>query len=272
IARGIKRYVLDAAEPYIVADTAGVITEHANASRGAAWTPVEPLRTQCAQVKGGHFALAAATLVQTGYGERPGQQPRVPGLGKPLGTIVDGQKHAAVAAHLIKFRGASNGTAANDPVPTITSGAGAVRPAGAVHALGVVTAFIEQAAGGPNSNTSRPRGADEPVSTIQTSGSQQRLVTADLEALSPEHEAGALRVAAFLVNYYGNGQPLDVREPVDTITTRDRLALVTVHLRGVPYVIVDIGLRMLKPHELYRAQGFPPDYIIDRTADGRRLT
>ena len=90
--------------------------------------------------------------------------------------------------------------------------------------------------------------------------------------LSPEHEAGALRVAAFLINYYGNGRALDLRDPVDTITTRDRLALVTVHVRGVPHVIVDIGLRMLKPHELYAAQGFPPDYIIDRTADGRAIS
>ena len=43
-------------------------------------------------------------------------------------------------------------------------------------------------------------------------------------------------------------------------------------VRGTPFVIVDIGLRMLKPTELYRAQGFRADYVIDRTADGRRLT
>lgn len=151
IARGLKRYVLDAAEPFIVGDAAPVITEHANSSNARSWRADEPLRTQCAGVKGGHFALVEFTL-------------------------------------------------------------------------------------------------------------------------SPEHEAGALRVAAFLINYYGNGQALDLRDPVDTITTRDRLALVTVHVRGVPHVIVDIGLRMLKPHELYAAQGFPPDYIIDRTADGRTIS
>lgn len=305
IARGVKRFVIDAAEPFIVRtdmhqsnagcafsavdpintiSTAGgfaavqpviapILTEHANASRAAAWPVDEPLRTQCAQVKGGHFALAAA--------------------------------------HLVKFRGASDGSDAGEPMPTITSGAGAVRPAGAAHALGVVTAFLEQANGsGPNGHPARARGADEPLSTVTGAGSQQRLCTAHLQpidagetrgvsgppdarrsaeklgvqesgdaphepasiGLSPDHEAGALRVAAFLVNYYGNGTALDVRDPVDTVTTRDRLALVTVYLRGVPYVIVDIGLRMLKPHELYKAQGFPPDYIIDRTADGRRLT
>ena len=90
--------------------------------------------------------------------------------------------------------------------------------------------------------------------------------------LAPEVEAGALRVAAFMINYYGNGQPLDAADPAATITTKDRLALVTVWLRGEPYVIVDIRLRMLEPHELYAAQGFPPDYIINRTADGRKLS
>lgn len=251
IARGVKRYVIDAAEPFIVKGSQ-------SGGNGAYCNAVtDPLTTVVSKAE---HCLVVPTLVQTGYGEREGQAPRVPGLDKPLGTLVDGQKHA------------------------------------------VVTAFLEQAAGGPNSNTSRPRGADEPVSTISTKGSQQRLCTAHLATLrgtntgaganvplrtvsaggehhalvectlSPEHEAGALRVAAFLVNYYGNGQPLDLREPMDTITTRDRLALVTVHVRGVPYVIVDIGLRMLQRHELFKAQGFPASYIIDRTADGRRLT
>ncbi|MEF3081885.1 DNA cytosine methyltransferase [Luteimonas sp. SMYT11W] len=209
-------------------------------------------------------AIAAATLIQTGYGERAGQAPRVPGLDKPVGTLVDGQKHAAV------------------------------------------TAFLEQAAGGPNSNTSRPRAATEPVSTISTKGSQQRLCAVHLQhastsnsnggrgridlplrtvlaggqhhmvveaSLSPEHEAGALQVAAFLMKYHGAGANVpDLEDPISTISTKDRLALVTVTIRGTPYVIVDIGLRMLQRHELFRAQGFPAEYIIDRTADGRALS
>lgn len=335
IARGIKRYVIDAAEPFIVPAThhgsdrcnassapmptitaahrgelmavqpvvAPLLTQHANSGgEGRINAADEPLRTQCANVKGGHFALASATLIQTGYGEAPGQAPRVPGLGKPVGTLVDGQKHGLVSAALVKFRGNSIGTAVDEPVPTITSGAGAVRPAGAAHALGVMTAFIEQAYGGPNGNAAPARAATDPLGVITSSAAQQRIVTAHMATLrgdnvgaaaddpvrtmsaggehhavvectlSPEQEEGALRVAAFLVNYYGNGQPLDVRDPVDTITTRDRLALVTVHVRGVPYVIVDITLRMLTPPELYMAQGFPRDYIIDRTADGRKLT
>ena len=84
---------------------------------------------------------------------------------------------------------------------------------------------------------------------------------------------GALRVAAFLRRYYGEGgQWGDLRQALPTVTTKDRMALVTVIVRGTPYVIVDIGLRMLKPHELYRAQGFPADYVIERTADGRPIS
>lgn len=296
IAKGIHRYVLGAAEPFIV--------QCANASANGVASSSEPLGVVTAWPKGGAHALVAPTLVQTGYGERGGQQPRVPGLHKPLGTLVDGQKHAAVAAHLVKFRGDSAGSAATAPVPTITSGAGAARPAGAAHAMGVLTAFLEQAnGGGENGNPARARGADEPVSSITASGSQQRLVTANMVTLrrncdgksvnepvgtlcagaehhavvectlSPEHEAGALRVAAFLLRYHSTGgQHAELGEPLTTVTTKDRLALVTVVIRGTPYVIVDIGLRMLKPRELYQAQGFPADYIIDRTAAGKPLS
>lgn len=294
IARGVMRHVLEAAEPFF-------ITEFANASSGRTWSAAEPLRTQCAGVKGGHFATVVPTLVQTGYGERKGQQPRVPDIHSPLGTVVaGGVKHAVATAALVKFRGESNGSPMDAPVPTITSGAGAKRPAGAAHALGVMTAFLEQANGGFYAGTGRD--LRQPMSTITATGSQQQLVTAHLATLrnnmtgqavdtplptisaggehhavvechlSPEAEAGALRVAAFLINYYGNGTALDLRDPLDTVTTRDRMALVTVTIQGTPYVIVDIALRMLRPPELYRAQGFPPDYIIQRTADGRPLT
>ncbi len=91
--------------------------------------------------------------------------------------------------------------------------------------------------------------------------------------LTPEHTEGAERVAAFLMRYYGEGgQWSDLRDPAATITTKDRLALVTVTIKGTPYVIVDIGLRMLEPRELFRAQDFPEDYIIDRGHDGRRFS
>ena len=74
-------------------------------------------------------------------------------------------------------------------------------------------------------------------------------------------------VRAFLIKYYGQGTGQDVKEPLDTIPTHDRFGLVTI--QGVDYQIVDIGLRMLEPRELYGCQGFPDDYIIDRDYTGK---
>jgi DNA (cytosine-5)-methyltransferase 1 len=262
--------------------------------------PHEPLPTvTCANR--GELTLISPTLVQTGYGEREGQQPRVPGLDQPLGTVVaGGVKHALAAAHLVKFRFDDAGKALDEPLPTITSGGNYQRPAGAAHAMGVATAFMAQMNGG--FNTTDAKGMDEPMTTVTNTGSQQQLVSASLATLrkhcvgramdepvptmtagaehhalieytlSPEHEEGALRVAAFLISYYGASHASDICEPSATITTKDRLGLVTVIVKGTPYVIVDICLRMLQPHELYRAQGFPGDYIIDKGADGRKFT
>lgn len=332
IAKGIRRYVIDSAEPFIVgcggrmgqtaergvsqpmqtltakadsclgtATLAPLITEHANASNQRTMSAQAPLRTICASVKGGHFSVAAPTLVQAGYGERVGQSPRALDIERPLGVVTAGGiKHAVAAAHLVKFRFNSKGSSIDQPLPTITSGAGAICPAGAAHAMGVISAFLEQANGGfYNGDGNDVR---KPVPTICGTGSQQRLASVSLITmrnhadgqpvsdplgticagtvhhgviectLSPEHEASALRVAAFLVKYYGTAAGVDLRDPLDTITTRDRLALVTVTIRGTPYVIVDIGLRMLRREELFRAQGFPADYIIDRTADGQKLS
>jgi DNA (cytosine-5)-methyltransferase 1 len=331
IAKGVMRHVIESADPFIVPVThqggdrvhdvrdpmrtitaanrgelmlaapelAPFLTEHANASRQRTMAADEPLPTVCAGVKGGHFSVV--TPILAGVGGRAGQSEPRSG-GEPLYTMTTKADTALVAPHLVKFRGDSVGTPATEPVPTITSGAGAARPAGAAHALGVsaaslvtlrrnmvgadartplttvaaqaehhalATAFLEQANGGYYQGAGND--ARDPVSTITASGSQQRLVSAGLAELSPDQEAGALRVAAFLVKYYGSGIAVDLHDPVDTITTKDRLALVTVHIQGVPYVIVDIGLRMLKPHELFRAQGFPQTYIIDRTADGTEL-
>ncbi|MGH8075606.1 MAG: DNA cytosine methyltransferase [Lysobacter sp.] len=253
IAKGIVKHVLQADEPFF-------LTEFANASNGRTWSAAEPLRTQCAGVKGGHFAVVAPTLVQTGYGERAGQEPRVPGLGKPLGTIVaGGVKHALVSAFLEQACSGYYTGAGQDlrrPAPTICA-------KGSIQRL--VTANMVTLR-----NNMAASDVREPLRTISAGGEHHGLVICEL---SPEIEAGAMRVAAFLIRYYSlGGQWGDLREPLDTVTTRDRMALVTVHLQGVPYVIVDIGLRMLKPAELFRAQGFPPGYIIDRTADGRQIT
>jgi len=307
---------------------------------------------------GSSQAIAAATLVQTGYGERDGQEPRALDLTAPLGTVVaGGVKHAVASATLVGVGGpeySGKPTSVDAPIGTIL----------ADNHRGMATAYLMQANDGFNTMVGRE--LTEPVTTITNSGSQQQMVTAHLatlrnncdagsvddplstvsaqgqhqalveatlkaepelesvfisrqfgqsignavtepvgtvtaggggktalatalmsslyddeskstegpmaSSLSPEDEAGALRVASFLMEYYSNGgQWSDPREPINTLTTKQRMALVTVHIKGVPYVIVDIGLRMLKPRELYNAQDFPPDYIIDRGHDGRKF-
>ena len=90
--------------------------------------------------------------------------------------------------------------------------------------------------------------ADEPLTTISCSGA---------------HHA---EVQAFLVKYFSNGVAKPVDEPLDTVTTKDRFALVTIH--GEQYIITDIKMRMLQPRELFNAQGFPRNYVIDHDADG----
>lgn len=97
--------------------------------------------------------------------------------------------------------------------------------------------------------TSTAQDADAPLGTVTAGGT---------------HHAA---VCAFLSAYYGSEQDTPLDDPLHTVTTKPRFALVMVD--GVPHAISDIGMRMLQPHELYRAQGFPASYIIDRGADGR---
>lgn len=268
IARGIRRYVIDSADPFIVKVNHGydyfrgqaigeplqtitakhgygivapVLTECANASTQRSWPADEPLRTQCAEVKGGHFALASATLVQTGYGERPGQAPRAPGLDKPLGTVVaGGAKHALVSAFLAKHYGGNYdgpGVSLDQPTSTVTTTDH--------HAL--VSSHLVKLRNNQFGQDTR-----EPMPTLTAGGGH----------------VGAVRT--FLVKYYSEGgQDQDCRDPMHTIPTKDRLGLVTV--AGEQYQIADIGMRMLEPHELYAAQGFPSTYVIAPVIDGRRL-
>lgn len=252
---GANRGELTAVQPTL----APFVTQHAQSSVNTNKAATKPVGTMCAEVKGGHFAVVAPTLVQTGYGEREGQAPRSLDITKPTGVFpAGGVKHAVVSAFLEQANGGfygGDGNAADRPTSSIC-GTGSQQRLAAV-ALAKLR------------GTSSAADAQDPVATISAGGEHHAVVEC---TLSPEHEEGALRVAAFLINYYGNGDALDLMHPVDTVTTRDRLAVVTVWVKGDPYVIVDIGLRMLRREELFRAQGFPAGYIIDRTADGRKLS
>lgn len=241
------------------------------------------------------LGVAAATLMMMGYGERPGQQPRVPHVDVPARTITaGGGKHGLVVGHLEKFSENSRGRPASEPLDTVMAGAprhGAVtaflstfysnggrhpvtEPTPTVTAEGnhhaVVCAHMEQA------NTGRiGHPIEKPVSTITTAGAHQRLVQTtmvDADALPPEQLERAVQVAAFLVKYYGScdGQVQAVDRPLDTITTLPRFAVVTVTIDAVTYVIVDIGMRMLTRRELANAQGFPPGYQLAPLCDVSR--
>ena len=127
----------------------------------------------------------------------------------------------------------------------------------------------------------RGQGIEDPIMTVDSSN-RYELVTSFIskfyksgtgqDAREPLHTITAGdghfgEVRAFLTKYYGVGVGQSIKEPLDTITSRDRFGLVTVH--GTKYQIMDIGLRMLEPKELYGCQGFPEDYIIDRDCDGK---
>lgn len=251
IARGVKRYVLESADPFIV--------PIADWSRDAVQDVRKPLSTITAWPRGGKHVVVAPTLVQCGYGEREGQAPRSLDLQKPLGVVTAaGIKHAVACAYMMQANGGFNTTSGHDlskPTSTITN-TGSQQQLVTVHLM-------------TNTSDHRGRAMNEPIPTIATGGHH-----ASVECvLSPDDEAAALQVTAFLMRYYGEGgQWGDLRESCATITTRDRLALVTVQLQGTPYVIVDIRLRMLTPRELYRLQGFPESYIIESGHDGRAFT
>lgn len=328
IARGMKRYVLDCADPFIV--------PIANWSRDGSHSAHQPISTITAKPRGGSHTVISPTLIQAGYGERQGQAPRVLDLGKPLGVVTaGGGKHAVASGYLVQAghgegkpgarRWSYGSNDPKSPVGTLTASNGG---------YSVASAFMVQANGGFNTTPahdlrraastitrtgsqqqlvtahlttlrrhSTGTAADEPLTTMAAAGQHHGLVSAHLTAMSqnvvgsdlrdpaqtilagasryglveydlaPEDEAGALQVAAFLMRYYGEGgQWGDLRAPASTLTTKDRLALVTVYIQGDPYVIVDIRLRMLTPAELYDLQGFPRDYIITHGHDGRVFT
>lgn len=232
IARGVMKYVVNCADPFIVPVT------HQGDDRVHSIN--EPMRT-ITTAQRGEFALVSPTLISAGYGERPGQAPRVPGLDKPLGTVVaGGGKHALVAAFLAQHNGGMVGHDLRKPISTLT---------GKCSQQQVVTAIINHA------RTSNAAGGNgdvrQPMRTIVAGGTHHALVK------------------AFLLKFYGTDQDPRLTDPLHTVTTRDRFALVTVG--GEEYAIVDIGMRMLQPRELYRAQSFPDAYVIDFEHEGRPL-
>ena len=192
----------------------------------------EPLSTVTAV--NNHY-LVAPTLIQY-HSETSKDEVRGQELGEPLMTVDAAPRYALSVAHIMKnygggYKGA--GSAADAPLGTVTG----------IDHNSLVTAHIMTMR---KNMDGQP--VDEPLSTVSCSGA---------------HHA---EVQAFLVKYFSTGAAKSVNEPLDTITTKDRFALVTIH--GEEYIITDIKMRMLQPRELFNAQGFPEDYIIDHDADG----
>lgn len=277
VARGVMRYVVQSADPFIVPLT------HQGSDR--IYSIREPIRTlTCAHR--GEFALVAPTLINTRNGERHGrhgeQSPRVHDIREPWGTVTAlGSQGALVAAFLAKHNGGheATGQELSRPVDTLVS-----RDNKALVAAHLVRYNSEKIG-------SECRGQElaDPITTLDTSnrfglvashlvklrgGLFDHVMTAqDVREPAPTLTAGGTHIAevrAFLVKYYGSGVARSLFEPIDTVTTNDRFGLVLVTIAGEEFVLVDIGMRMLAPHELFRLQGFPSSYVIDRAVvDGK---
>ncbi|EKN4738955.1 TPA: DNA cytosine methyltransferase [Yersinia enterocolitica] len=306
IARGIQRFVIDNPTPFIVkcnhtsskttydcfrgqaldqplqtitkthgyAVAAPIIARIGQTGFGGdrmAYEASKPLTTVTSKAE---HLLVTPTLIQMGYGERVGQSPRVLDMGKPLGTVTaGGNKFAVVAPIIARQFGNSVGHAIDEPNGTVTAGGGGKSQ--------LVSAFLAKHFGG--NYTGPGADLDQPAHTV-TTVDHHALVTSNLikmrgtntgqkvtEPLQTVTAGGNHfgEVRAFLLKYYGNEKEgVSLNDPLHTVTTNDRFGLVTVE--GIDYQIVDIGMRMLQPHELYAAQGFPTWYIIDRDYTGTK--
>lgn len=228
IARGLKKFVIDNAEPFIVQ------INHSEAGRDRSRSIKEPLPTITARHGFGIVETKITPCIMCNNENNVGAN-----IESPLPTITTANRNYVVAPTLIQYHsetaaGEVRGQEITDPIMTVDSS----------NRYGLVTSFLSKFYGTATGQDER-----EPLHTITTS-------------------AGHFgEVRAFLIKYYGQGIGQDVRKPLDTIPTRDRFGLVTI--QGVEYQIVDIGLRMLEPRELYGCQGFPDDYIIDYDCDGK---
>lgn len=293
IARGIQKFVIDNPEPFIVTvnhsgegfrgqstdeplgtitakNGYGVVTptimcNNTNNVGASVETPLPTVTT------GNRNYLVAPSIVPIGYGEREGQAPRVNKVDEPLGTVVTSGKHYLVAPTLIQYHSETakdevRGQELTEPLMT--------QDTSNRYALSVAH-IMKNYGGGYNGAGSA---ADAPLDTV-TAKDHNSLVTAHImtmrnnmdgqpidEPLTTISCSGAhhAEVQAFLVKYFSTGAAKN--EPLDTVTTKDRFALVTIH--GEEHIITDIKMRMLQPRELFNAQGFPSDYIIDHDADG----
>lgn len=264
IARGLEKFVFNCPEPFIVQ-----VNHSGENFRGQSIHEPIPTITQ----KHG-FGVVSPYIVPIGYGERANQRPRVNDSKDPIGTIVAaGVKHYLCSPLLIQYhsetrKGEVRGQAVTEPVQTIDTS----NRYGLV--ISHLTKFYKSGCG---------QSLYEPIHTITTSPGHfgnvsilavpvEELLNSLDESIKEQNEINEIIqkctwVSQFIMEYYGCGTGQSLNEPLHTIVTKDRFALITV--LGNEYAIMDIFLRMLNPEELKRGQGFPDDYIISEDYNHR---
>ncbi len=226
IARGLKKFVLDNPEPFII-----------QCNHGGERRPND-IREPMPTITGKHgYGIVEPYMVQ--IGQTGFSKDRSKDVREPLTTIVSKNEHCLISPTLIQYhsetaQGEVRGQTIEEPIMTVDGS----------NRYGLVTSFLSKFYKSGIGQDER-----EPLHTITTS-------------------AGHFgEVRAFLIKYYGEGTGQDIEKPLDTVTAKDRFGLVTIN--GADYKIIDIGLRMLEPKELYGCQGFPDDYIIDHDYTGK---
>lgn len=261
IARGLKKFVLNNPEPFII-----------QCNHGGERRPND-IRDPMPTITGKHgYGIVEPYMVQ--IGQTGFTADRSKDVREPLTTIVSKNEHCLISPTLIQYhsetaQGEVRGQTIKDPIMTVDGS----------NRYGLVTSFLHKYYDG--GYTGAGESVEKPLQTV-TARDHDSVVTANLIQMNNHCDGRDIRepiptitagdghfweVRAFLIKYYGEGTGQDIKEPLDTITSRDRFGLVTIN--GVDYQIVDIGLRMLEPRELYGCQGFPDDYIIDHDYTGK---
>lgn len=232
IARGLKKFVMDAEEPFILQ------VNHSGAKGDYCKSMNDPLQVITSKHGFGMVDATIAPIIDKAYGGN--YQGSGSKVDDPIDTITTVDHNRLVAVNMIQYHSETN--------PKMTRGQEIANPIMTLdgsNRYGLVTSFLSKFY-----KTGIGQDINDPLHTVTTS-------------------AGHFgEVRAFLIKYYGQGTGQDIRKPLDTITGNDRFGLVTI--KGIDYQIVDIGLRMLEPKELYGCQGFPDDYIIDRDYNGKK--
>ncbi|MCB6947024.1 DNA cytosine methyltransferase [Roseburia faecis] len=261
IARGLKKFVLDNPEPFIIQ------CNHSGKRRPNDIR--EPMPTITGKHGYGIVEPKLAPYMGTNTTNHPGGNCK-----DPIHTITTGNQQCLISPTLIQYhsetaQGEVRGQTIKDPIMTVDGS----------NRYGLVASFLHKYYDG--GYTGAGDTVENPLPTV-TSWDHNSLCAVNLIQMNNHCDGRDVKepiptitagdghfgeVRAFLIKYYGQGTGQDVKEPLDTVTSRDRFGLVTIN--GTDYQIVDIGLRMLEPKELYGCQGFPDDYIIDHDYTGK---